>query len=302
MEEFVSIQRRKVGFYSLRLKDIQNNDSYLNPAGLRPIIDYIDSLRKIDRLYDISSSNKFHGLTYTFPVNSTRDILNLIFVSAKYNHCPPLINKETAQERKNPKELAEGEQEKTHLALKFLKDEIILIMEERKVGISINTIISYLTHYSANYYNKNNNKLDFKIEWAIIAKGNFLRELKKLERVKFGNIYTDKQLLGSEYLDYSGSTEQVEEDLYITIKAKKKGSIKPVVEGFFNKFTTKDSRIKKIRVYGSTQEGNQVMLDTDIIKRVEHVSAELDKITGIVDSNDLFKKFVEMLASYNEEI
>lgn len=292
----MSIQKRKIGFYSIRVKDIKNRDNCLDPTRLRPVIDYIDSLQRSDRLYDIPSSNKFHILNFISPTSPKLDSQNFIFVSAKYNHRPPLINKETAQERDNPKELIEGEQENTHLALKFFKDEIVLIMEERKAGISINTVISYLTQYSMKYYN---NKLDFKIEWLIIPKGDFLHELKKLERVKFGNIYTDKQLLGSEYLNYSGSTEQVDEDLYITIKAKRKGSIKSVIESFFSKLSANSSRIKKIRVCGYTKEGNQIMLDTEIIKKIEYVNAELNKTTGIVDSDDLFKKFAEILDGYN---
>lgn len=295
----MSIQKRKVGFYSLRLKDIKNEDNHLDPTCLHAVINYIDSLPKLDRFYDISSSNKFHVLTSVFPIDTNLGIQNLIFASAKYNHRPPLINKDTAQERESPKELMEGELENTHLALKFLQDEIILITEERKAGISINTVISYLMHYSVNYCNKNNNKLDFKIEWTIIPKGDFLHELKKLERVRFGHIFTDKQLLGSEYLNFSGSTDQIEDELYITIKAKKKRSIKSVIEDFFRRFSTNNSLIKKIRVYGYTKEGNQIMLDTDIIKRVEYVNAELNKITGIVDSDNLFKMFVEILAGYN---
>lgn len=73
-------------------------------------------------------------------------------MSAKYNHRPPLINKDTASRRDNPKALSEGEEERTHMVFKYMGDEIVALIEEHKYGISINAVAKYLSHYADLYY------------------------------------------------------------------------------------------------------------------------------------------------------
>ena len=141
----MSTKKRKIGFYALKIVDKENNELIHSPETLRPIIDFIISLQPNARIYDVVSSNKFHLL---HNVTDSDNIQTIIFKSAKYFHRPPLINKDNAFERENPKELNEGESELTHIAFKYLEDEIIVLLEERKVGLTINTLINYLKHFS----------------------------------------------------------------------------------------------------------------------------------------------------------
>ena len=76
-------------------------------------------------------------------------------------------------------------------------------------------------------------------------------------------------------------------------------SLKDLVKQFLNELGVERTEIKKIRVMGISEEGNKVLLDTDIIKKVEYIETELEKSTGIVKSNELFYRLNEILRSYN---
>ncbi len=281
----MSISKRKIGFYSLKIEKISDEATEESPTILRDLISKILKVDEIDRIYDIKRSNKFH-LLKSSAKNGTA--YNLVFESAKYYHRPPLVDKDTALSRDNPKELTEGELENTHIALKYNKDEIILLLEERTVGISIGVLVTYFNLFF-NRLMKDEDK-SYRMDYSIIPKGDFLKELEKLERVRFGNIYVDKQIIGSEFLNFSNRIETLQDEIVLTIKAKKKHSMKDTIRTIANKFFAQDSRISKIRVYGFSKEGNQVLLDTDIVKMIEYVEVDLDSATGIVDSKEIFHK------------
>ncbi len=290
----MSTANRKIGFYSLYLKDRKNEDVRHPASIIREVLDYILSFEKVGRIQDLKNSNKFHILASR---GTNGEIENLIFESAKYFHRPPLIKKDTAEERDNPKELDEGEAEKTHVSMKFLEDEILTIIEERKPGISISQLVSYLSKFLRTYYHTNGKKLDFRISLLIIPKDNFLSELRKLVRVNLAHLHVDKKLIGSEFLNFSDRLGDLNDDVDISIKAIKYKSIKELVRIIFNSFRTQNTIIKKIRVYGYNDEGNQILLDTDLIKKVEYIEVDIDIPTGIVNSRDIFIKFNEIIGT-----
>lgn len=289
----MSKSQRKIGFYFLKLKDKLDNDLFYRPSEITHVIKYIESLGNSERIHDILSTNKIHLLEKI--EKEKEKIYKLIFVSAKYHHRPPLINKETAEERENPKKLSEGEQEKTHAAIKFLDDELILIMEDRRAGISISAICNYLTKFAKKYYKDINGDLPYKIEHSIVPKEGFLSELEKLSRARLGDIYVNKQLLGSEALDFSNRTEEIQEHITISVKSKKNRNIKDLCKDLYHKIGSEKTKINKLRVYGVSKEGNQIILDTDIIKKIQYVDVGLDSGTGIVNSDDVFYSFIAIL-------
>ncbi len=289
----MSVQRRKVGFYSLTVQDLNNNNEPVSTNVFSKLLNDISKLNSEDRILDLSKTNKFHLLHQLKPLSKFQ---NIVFASAKYHHRPPLINKNTAGERDNPKRIEEGELEKTHISFKYLKDEIILLLEERAAGISIGTIRDYFNTFLNQLYNLPHNKL-FRIEYAIIPKGDFFDELENLKRVCIGQIYSNKAILGSEFLNFANRVEPVQDDIIITIKAKRKKTIKDIVSSLGNKLLSNKMPISKIRVYGYSQDGNQVMLDTDIIKMTEYVDVEIKEDTGIVNSLEIFSKFNSILSN-----
>jgi hypothetical protein len=287
----MSIAKRKIGFYSLIVNDLSTPSHMVSdPIIIKDVIDYIVNLDKSDRVYDLFKNHKFHLIDYALFEGGAH---KLIFKSGKYYHRPPLIDKESASERDNPKTLNEGESEKTHIVIKYKDREAILIKEDRRSGISIGNVIEYLSHYLWLMRRDIDDKIKYSISFNIIAKDNFLKELNNLNRAMAGEIFMDRKLLGSPFLNLSSRTEEVQETLQLIIKAKKKKSIKETLIEIYHKFAANSSNIEKIRIHGLNAKGDSILLDTDLIKKIEYISTGIDEATGIVESN----AFIDRLAS-----
>lgn len=295
----MSQDKRKIGFYSIKLQDKENKKLQYSTKELKEIIKNILSLNKNDRKKVIEKTNKFYFLK---EMSEKGAIQNLVFESAKYNHRPPLIDKDTLNERDNPKTLNEGELEKTHISLKYLKDEIVVVLEERKSGLTLHQIIAYFLHYAERYYSSKNpsEKLLFYFSIQVIGKHNFLDELKKLERAINLEVYLDKKLMGSEFLTYANKTEEAKDDIILKIKAKRNLSLIELAKQFFDKLGVEKEEIKKIRVLGTSEDGNKILLDTDLIRKIEYIETNLEKSTGTVKSEELFEQLNKILKGYND--
>src|SRR5690606_21700207 len=153
------------------------------------------------RIYDRPRQNKFHFLSSVDFRSPTRQ--DVVFKSAKYNHRPPLIDRNTAEERSNPKRLQEGDSERTHLGILVSDDEATIIMEERRSGISRTILESYLNTFLKAYRESQGKKRDFHIEITQLLRKDFLVELSKFNRITDGQIYVTRSALnGSEFLRF----------------------------------------------------------------------------------------------------
>jgi len=292
----MTIVNRKLGFYSIRLNKPRKKDEFVDPKKLCEFFDYIDTLDRNNRIFDKKAQNKFHFLTSH---KQEGDIQKVLFVSAKYHYRPPLVDKLTATARNNPKTLSEGESEKTHIALKYKKDEIIVIMEERPAGISINGIAQYIGHHETLRCKKLEKKREWIVEFNIIPKDDFLGEMRQLSRLSLGQIYIDKKILGSEFLDFSNKVKQVKKELVLSVKAEKNESILPSLEDIYSKFSSDNNQtISKIRVQGSSDQGHKILLDTDIIKKISYLEADIGQNDGVVVSDSFFQDMATILKEY----
>ncbi len=292
----MSSTSRKVGFYSIIVKkpdgSLANQKTVLNK-----VVAYIISLPKADRKFDVESSKKFHVLDSS-SINGDKN--SLVFKSAKYYHRPPLIHKDTLAERDNPKTLQEGETEKTHIGLRYLSTETICVIEERKTGISANNFVVYLTRFINSMAQTNLLRNQYTLELALIPETDFLEELKKLSEVKIGNVFVTKQLLGSDHLNFSSRLSETQDSFVISIRAKRNQTIVSALTDIYNKFVASDEIIKKIRVYGLNENKNKVMLDTEVLRKVQYVISNLDAATGVVESDDFFLQLDPFLDSFED--
>ena len=235
----MSSPKRKIAFYSITLKDKSNNN--IKPTSLFNSIKNTLNLQKTDpaRQVKVKTSSKFNFLDIV-DIES-EDTLFLIFKTAKYNHCPPLLDTKTLNERSSNKTPNEGESEKTHAAMKFDDEEAIMILEERSSGISFGSIKTIFEQLMNKAYQSNLIKQLFTIESAIIPGNDFAEELKKLKTVKIGELYMSKQILGSDQLNFSNNFKNVNEDLIMTVKAKKKLNIRDTIDDLVNFFLSSKS-------------------------------------------------------------
>jgi hypothetical protein len=222
----------------------------------------------------------------------------LIFKSGKYLHRPPLIDKDTTDERDNPKTLTEGESEKTHAVLKYLDDEAILIKEDRLHGMNIKNIVYYLMRFLWLMMRNNDAKFKYIIKSSVIPKDDFFQELNNLSRVVVGEVHIDRQILGSEFLNYASRTEQVQSLIQLNIKAQRGRSIKDTAIELYHKYVAESSQIKRIRIYGLNDDRDLILLDSDLLKKIGYVSVDLDETTGIVNSEQILASLTSIITGF----
>ncbi len=288
---------RKISFHTI---SVNREETQIDPGVLKDVLSYINELPQEQRVYNIASSRKVHFMKEQSTYQNR--FRNIVMVSGKYHHRPDLINVNTAESRENPKTLTEAEEERTHISLDFSNSEIRVVMEDRRSGISISYLVNYIERYARLFHKETKTSKDYTLDYTVIPKENFLEELNKLSRVACGYIYADKKILGSEYLNYSKRTAEVKDELIINVIAKRGRSILDTIIDSYHKFIVPEENIKRVRIRGINDNGRQILLDTDIIKRIEYIEVHLNDEKGIVvDSDEIFNQFAKLLGGLDED-
>lgn len=261
-------------------------------TSIRDVLEYISNLVSLsDRQYDLSQT-KFCRLE---EVIDARNIQKLLFKSATHKYRAPLLDRNTGGERDNPKRITEGERIKTHILLKHKRDDVVMCLETGQGTLQIQQFINYLNHFLRDFYFSNDQDLNFEFRYSIIVKDNFLQELRNLSRVMTGELYVDKEILGSPALNFSNRINSVKHDLKMTITAVRGESISDFLIDAFNLMNRGRSRINKIRVKGKNESDNDVILDTEIIAKTEFVEVEVYPETGEVNSQTIFQQLTNII-------
>jgi len=288
----MSISKRKLKYYNLNFS-LYHNGSEIpqNPKNIiEQFLHNYDSCNHLERKMDINN-NRFCFLDSSY--NYDYPYLSGFFISAKTQHRPPLIDETTLSKRRNPKHLTEGEEERTHFVIKIDEStgDLILLLESRNVGITVGVIARYIKRMLRD------SNIEFK--WSIITKENFIDELRNLYQVKVCDIYVQKDILGSDALRFANPSENMQEEVMLTIKAKPRKSIKEKTMEIAHNFLGGTSEhIKRIKVVGVDDNKNPVTLNTTAAQQDKYVKVNLDEETKIVDSDDMLQKMREILEDF----
>ncbi|TJY37692.1 hypothetical protein [Pontimicrobium aquaticum] len=285
----MTTKSRKIGFYYLTL--ISGNTTIDN--ALNETLNYIDNLSKVDRNRTIKSP-KF-GFLDNINSNSQRTKHKIVFKSASHSFRPPLVHRDTIAERESPKSMEEGETQKTHLVTKAINGDVIVLLEKHQAGLNMNQIKNYLNYFAMTLDVETQIRFDFET----IAKDNFLEEVENLSRVVSADVYVDKQLLGSEVLDYSERTSTVKHEVVVSVKAKNRNTISDFARDVYAKLNSGQNSIQRLRVVGRNNENNVVKINTDFIERQEYVRPIVNQVTGEIRSSDLFNEMESALQNFN---
>ncbi|MFN5847680.1 MAG: hypothetical protein ACK43K_04260, partial [Chitinophagales bacterium] len=79
-----------------------------------------------------------------------------------------------------------------------------------------------------------------------------------------------------------------------TVKAHRGQSISNTVIDLYNNFSGGRSQIHKIRVQGKNEMNNNVVLDTELISKIESVEVEINNETGEVNSETIFEQLINI--------
>jgi hypothetical protein len=282
-------KKRKIGFYYLT---VINNGDLTILESYNKILKFIERKIKNERKQDLGN-NKF-CLLDKIKFDSGDEVSKLVFKSAKHNFRPNLIHKDTAEERDSPKQKEEGEIQKTHVVTKGKNGDLIFILEKHLNGLNINQVINYLNHFSK----LKSKEKPMLFNFETIVKDDFLEEIDNLSRVICANIHVDKQLLGSEALNYSNRIDQANIDVVVTVKARKLGSIAEFTKDVYAKINGGERRINKIRIVGKNNNNNDVVLSTDFIERQEHINPEVNDETGEFSTKQVFIEMTQVLENF----
>lgn len=281
-------RKRKIGFYYLTINEGNNlRDSFIS------LIGHIQSLSRQETIFELGN-NKFCFLE-SYETNNQNSRSKLIIKSAKHSFRPNLVHKDTVIERENPKQIQEGEIEKSHLVFKISESSISFILDKHSGGLTIRQFITYLNQFS----HAIDSEIPLRFGYEIVVKENFLEEIDNLDRVTCADVVIDKQLLGSDALNYSNRISQVKHDITLTVKAKKNDSIVDFAKDVFALFAGGERTINKIRIVGRNDDNNQVVLNTDFIERQEYVWADISETTGEISSTDMFIEMNSVLDNFN---
>ncbi|BAN62443.1 hypothetical protein VYH97_07205 [Streptococcus anginosus] len=270
---------RKIEYYGICF--CERGGEYEDSEKLVDLVTALDT----NFIYDDSKTNKFWRLDTK---ERSNNIFKLIYKSGKYNHSPNYISRLNGQERLSDKDLDEGECEKTHIVIDTNTSS--LIIESRRSGISAFSIVKYI-----NSFIKDRN-LDFnKIKVVKELKEDFLSNIQALDRIQSVELFVEKEIIGSDYLNLIEPTTETQDEVVITIKAqKRKTLIRSQIIDRFKKIGLQGEKTKRIRVRGRDSDNITVLLDSLNQGKVEQIYVDLNE-NGTVNSNSFFEKAIEVL-------
>lgn len=293
---------KNIGFYRLRVKKLREDKPvFLNTSYFLEVLNFLSGLDPLAKLYDINTAGrkKFHFLK---SITQQSDSWELIFSSAKYEYRPPVIDKTTLSTKNNPRTLTEGDEELTHVKFYVERDHIDFLIEERINGITSKGICDYFNAFKYEYigYEKaaweslsaKDKKLSpkpantFRFVLGFIPNAQFIKTLKNSRSVSAGHIYVEKQLIGSEFMQYSSRLNTFNDDIKLTISSSTQTP--DIIEDLYNKMQQGTSKINRIRVEVYDEHGVKSTIDTESFKLKKSIEVERNVLDGVIESKSLF--------------
>ena len=283
--------KRKIGFYFILFKKGDLELPAWNP--ILVICNYLITLEKSIRKKDLEG-NKFGFISEISSEGD--DLVSVLFKSAKHSYRAPLLDRNTVEERENPKTMDEGEQMKTHMVLKKIEGSPIALIESANNLMTEKNIVDYL-NFGLSIYNSNiedSEKIDGAFSLEMMSRDDFREVLDRMSRVTCASIFIDKNILGSDVLNYTEPAESIQEDVILQIKANRNKSILDSLYHIVDKYNGNNSNIRRIRVVGRTGNNNETIIDTGFIVKKEYVEVTQNSDTGEFSSIEMFQSIKEL--------
>lgn len=279
--------QRKIGFYYLHYK---NGEEELQvEGGLLRLLQYIGAQSNRAKKLDIAD-DRICFLDF-FEYDEEAGLLKILFKSAKHSYRAPLLNRNTVEARENPKTMEEGEQVKTHLFIKFVAGDAIVFLETGRNILTLKIIIDYLNTFISIFNNAHRrDRIEGGFCFDMIPRDDFSEVLDSMNRVLCAEVFIDKQILGSDALNFSDRIDHVQDNIIIEIRTERKETIKNTIYDIYSKLTGGRTDIKRIRVKGKTSDTNESIIDTSFINKKEYIDAQQNEDTGEYNTAYMFSQ------------
>lgn len=290
----MSVQKRKLSYWGIEFAS--GDTHYFDPQLFCRFLEYVNSLAEGDKLFRDEKNNKAVALS------SIRDetkqglhLYKIIFKSCKYNHSPDYMSSTDGSERPTDKRLDEGDKELTHMCMRIDGNEAYAIFEERRNGVTMGGVIKYFNKLLHTFLSQEGIEDNFYLWASIIPPDDFLTALDTADRISVAQLFVEKRVLGSGYLNLMDVDANSQNDLLMTLKSKPRQSLpKRALKQAFLSIATEGTEINRIRLYGKDINKMNITIDSLGGKRIEEVTVDLTP-NGIVDSYSIFAKIEEVL-------
>ena len=248
-----------------------------------------------DRRYQFVNSNRAHFLDKWLPVRPDNpNMYNLRFESCSHNTLPDLLHSQKGTVRPNTREKLEGDIRMSHFALRFARDAVYLLAEER-AGLSVDSLIVILQEFADKYYHSKSGNRPFIIEKHIVVAGNFDEVLDDMSSVQTVWLTVDKSVLSATTLERIARKNHTEvaDKVQIRFKAKRRGNAKRDIEGFSR---NKPGDVHRITVEGKDAQGKLSRFDDGRLFKTDIVQCEMDSEKNVILSSSMFQELNRLLA------
>ena len=288
-------------FYYLTIsKQKDSNDS--SAYDIQKILDsfsrllsYITAKNLTDRKKDIKTSEKVVWLdSYEDLKNGN---YNIIFKSAKYNHVRNEIDTETMTELGTRKRKQDGDEEKTHLCIRYNAGEyrLLTVHESNHYGVTLNCIVDYLNTQFVSYNEDTDDKYHYSISYEIMPGEDFLSSIKKAKTMSILKL-VGKEDIKDDFMMFAGRND-IADEVEICLKRPKGAKKFPenLIKAYFDNSQNKvTGKIKKVTIKGTNSFG-QFEVDTELMKMKHYLSVSAEMVTNEVNSSDFFEKAQEFI-------
>lgn len=289
-------------FYYLIISKRKNSDDS-STYDMKQIVDsfskllpYITAKDLTDRKKDITNSEKVVWLdSYEDLKNGN---YNIIFKSAKYNHVRNVIDTETMTELGTRKRQQDGDEEKTHLCIRYNAGEyrFLAVHESNNYGITLNCIVDYLNTQFISYNEDTDDEYCYSISCEIMPGEDFLSSLKKAKTMSVLKLVVSKEDITDDFMMFAGRND-IADEVEVCLKRPKGAKKFPdnLIQAYFDESQNKTSgKIKKITIKGTNDSG-QFEVDTELMKMKHYLSVAAESVTNEVNSLDFFVKAQEFI-------
>lgn len=299
----MSTTDRNLGYYCLEMKYYRRKkDIPFFKIGLFvKFLSFINTdLSPQKKMWKNNNTNKSMGLdSYKVYKKGNNKFVEIIFKSCKFHHSPNYMSSDDGSERESDKEPNEGEKELTHVLCKEGRDELVIILEERRSGVPITSIVKYFNHFLPLFWDNNEYGENKKIiiTYSRIPIDDLEGAIQNLTRICSSEIFTHKKILGSPVLGFLDEDDaNMEDEIVVSCKVKRGESLrKRTGRKLYELAIAEERRVERVRIKGKDEKGVGVTIDTYFTKRKESVEVPVDELKGIVNSDAIFKEMEKLL-------
>lgn len=293
--------QRTIYAYKIEVKPVNTNKTFALESFENDFIEVIKDLCTNDknlRKHDFRQDKKILYLD-NYEYNDELSIVNLKFVSAKYDARRKVIDTDTLMDKGILKNIGDGDEEKNHLCIKFVENNCaVCLFESNYYGIGLGKIIYYLQTKIKDYHRTRKDGCYYNLNYENIVSNDFLEALAQLQRIRAVTLTVDQEdVKVSDYKALSGRAD-LSSDVDIMLKPVTAGIgiKKDTVKEFFKIYNDKNKRVKRVTVHGDGTAKQQLSFDTEQMKKKIVIQVDVTSDTGEVSTRSIFDTLlIEML-------